>query len=170
VHRAAAPVLVQCVWQRPSDGDRLEDALIALGAQRAEDVALAESLLIVTNGPRDPAPRGPRAGARSATLGRAEIAGRLDALPALRRTMPSVLGVRDLEDLIDPAIGQRSTLDRDSADSLARVFVPTRAYARALVVLNRHHFAVLTGSSGDGQDRDREDGRSCTADRRLGGA
>lgn len=39
----------------------------------------------------------------------------------------------------------RSTLDLRAATELAHVFVATRPYARALDVLERHRFAVLTG-------------------------
>src|SRR5947199_2139281 len=59
--------------------------------------------------------------------------------------MPSVLGLRDLRGLIAAAIDSRSTLDRTAADELARVFVPSGAYPRAVSVLEAHRFAVLTG-------------------------
>ena len=59
--------------------------------------------------------------------------------------MPSVLGLRDLDDLIDAEVSARSSLDVSAARALSEVFVPTRAYRRALGVLDAHRFAVLTG-------------------------
>jgi hypothetical protein len=59
--------------------------------------------------------------------------------------MPSLLGLRPLEELIEPAVERRSSLARDAAGELATVFVPTRAHGRALDVLAEHRFAVLTG-------------------------
>jgi hypothetical protein len=69
----------------------------------------------------------------------------LDARPDVRRRVPFVLGVRPLEELADTDVLARSTLDVDAAAGLARVFVPTTAYRRALTALGRHGFAVLTG-------------------------
>lgn len=59
--------------------------------------------------------------------------------------MPSLLGLRDLDGLVDPTRADRSSLPLEEALALARVFVPTRAYARASELLERHRFAVLTG-------------------------
>ena len=53
--------------------------------------------------------------------------------------------MRDLGELIDPDVAARSSFDRTAATELATVFVPTRAYRRALGVLDAHRFAVLTG-------------------------
>ena len=78
-------------------------------------------------------------------LGRVEIGERLDARPELRRAMPSVLGLRDLDQLLDAEVAARSSLDVAAAHALAAVFVPTRAYRRALGVLDTHRFAVLSG-------------------------
>src|SRR6185503_12786660 len=55
------------------------------------------------------------------------------------------LGVRDVDALIPSGVSDASTGDVAAARDLARVFVPTRAYERTLAVLERHHFAVLTG-------------------------
>jgi conflict system STAND superfamily ATPase len=73
------------------------------------------------------------------------LAAELDARPHVRRRVPFMLGVRPLEELAEPAVLERSTLDVPGAVELARVFVPTRAYRRALEVLAAHGFAVLTG-------------------------
>ena len=67
------------------------------------------------------------------------------ASPRARLRVPSALGVADLDALVSPQAAERSTADIAAAAELARVFVPTRAYAHALAVLERHHFAVLTG-------------------------
>ena len=73
------------------------------------------------------------------------LAVELDARPNVRRRVPFMLGVRPLEELAEPAVLERATLDVPGAAELARVFVPTRAYRRALEVLAAHGFAVLTG-------------------------
>jgi hypothetical protein len=78
-------------------------------------------------------------------LGHAEIGAALDAKPAVRRRVPFVLGVRDAADLMDAGSARRSTIDVEGAVTLARVFVPTRAYLRTLDVLDHHRFAVVTG-------------------------
>jgi hypothetical protein len=78
-------------------------------------------------------------------LGAAEIGSLLDARPDLLLRRPSLLGVCDLGPRLDPQVVADSTLDIDAARSLARVFVPTQAHARAVELLRRHRFAVLTG-------------------------
>ncbi|MGN6167795.1 MAG: hypothetical protein ACTHQQ_06440 [Solirubrobacteraceae bacterium] len=78
-------------------------------------------------------------------VGARELAEILDRDPGLRARMPSVLGLRNLEALIDPGVRGRSSLDVEHAQELARVFWPTRAYERARDVLIRHRFVVLTG-------------------------
>ena len=60
--------------------------------------------------------------------------------------MPSVLGWRDLGQLIDSDVRRRSSLDVGRAQELARVFWSTRAYESARAVLGRHRFVVLTGA------------------------
>jgi Novel STAND NTPase 3 len=151
--RMRAPVLVQCVWLRPDRrGEDLARALAAVPARREEDLAAARSWLVLTNASPSPVDlvraslEHLPAGHPPATLAPpALIAARLEARPELRRTMPVVLGLRDLRGLIDPGLADRSTLDRDAAVALARVFVPTTAYRRALAALAAHSFAVLTG-------------------------
>jgi hypothetical protein len=67
----------------------------------------------------------------------------LDRHPAVRRRVPSLLGVCDLA--IDPEVSARSAWDADAAAALTRVFVPTRAYRTALDTIERHRFCVLSG-------------------------
>jgi hypothetical protein len=149
--RAREPVLVLCAWVRSGRPAGLLASVERLLTKRPEDMALAESLVIMTNVDRtaklETRVRGVLADQRVKlrVLGRGEIGQRLDALPELRRAMPSTLGLRDLDELIDPEVAGRSTLDLPAARALASVFMPTRAYRRALRVLEAHRFAVLTG-------------------------
>jgi hypothetical protein len=78
-------------------------------------------------------------------LGVEELSALIDARADLRRRLPSLLGLRDLGPLLDAGAVGRGSLDVDGACELARVFVPTRAYAQAREVLDRHRFVVLTG-------------------------
>lgn len=84
-------------------------------------------------------------GLRLNVIGAEEICTSLDRHPAIRRELPSILGLRDIEALIDPDVAARATFDVDRAHALARVFWPTRAYAHTLAVLDQHRFVVLTG-------------------------
>jgi hypothetical protein len=82
---------------------------------------------------------------RAVLLGPGWLSGRVDGSALLRRSMPSLLGLGDLDRWLAPGARARSTLDVGAARELSSVFVPTRAYARAIGVLQAHHFAVLTG-------------------------
>jgi len=85
-------------------------------------------------------------GADEVASGAIQILGptRLESLlgrhPVVTRAVPSLLGVRDLS-----ALTASESWDLAAACELARVFVPTRAYGSTLAVLERHHFAVLSG-------------------------
>jgi hypothetical protein len=86
------------------------------GAELARRVtSLPPSAIVLTNAPV--AADTPRL-----VLGAERMRALVDADPRLRLRVPSVLG-----------------------DELGAVFVPTRAYDAAVDVLERHHFAVLTG-------------------------
>ena len=143
------PVLVHCVWIRPgSSSMAVEAAISQLAGRHPEDIALARSYLLLSNVDADPdhlrlAILEPRL--QVAAVGPQALSERIDALPELRLAMPSLLGLRALDGLIDPDVERRSSLDRRDAEALAEVFVPTRAYWRALEGLRRHRFAVLTG-------------------------
>src|SRR3954447_9292740 len=76
-------------------------------------------------------------------IGPEQLTAALDARPHVRRRVPFVLGIRD--DVVDAEALARSSFDVDAAVALAHVFVPTGAYIRALDVLDRHGFAVLSG-------------------------
>ena len=88
-------------------------------------VALGSSAVAVLDGPR--------------------LSAILDGDPLIRRRVPFVLGVRELEGLVDDDVVRRSTLDLAAAHELARVFVTTRAYRSTVDVLERHAFAVVSG-------------------------
>jgi hypothetical protein len=143
--RLAGPTLVAVTWVRPLRRENVAERL----EREAAAAPGAASLLLLTNldlarhevGWIETAVRP----LEVAALGRAELSALVDARPDLRRRVPSVLGVRELSELIANDLVQRSTADLAAARALARVFVPTRAYARALRVLERHRFAVLTG-------------------------
>jgi hypothetical protein len=138
--RLPGPTLVVVAWFRPADtmGRRLR-RLVVTELERAP--ARASSALVLSNSsvPIAAAP------VPLAQLGPERLGALVDADPELRLRLPSVLGIRDLGDLIDEAVSARSSADVAAATELARVFVPTHAYARALDVLRNHHFAVLTG-------------------------
>jgi hypothetical protein len=53
--------------------------------------------------------------------------------------------VRDLADLIGDEVREASTFGISEAQRLARVFVATGPYLRALATLERYAFVVLTG-------------------------
>src|SRR5450755_3395745 len=144
-----APVLVHCAWIRDGGTLGVEAAIAALAHRHPEDFELARSYLLVSN-VEVPASEmqdtDPRWGLSAAlAIGPEALGARIDALPELRLAMPSLLGLGALDGLISSKVGERSSLPRDDAQRLAEVFVPTRAYWRALEVLRRHRFAVLAG-------------------------
>ena len=146
-----APVLVQCAWVREGGRSRLLDRVSTLAFNHPEDFAAARSFVLLTNLALPRRFAGAvayvldRTTVRVRVLGPTELAARVDARPEVRLAMPSVLGLRDLDRLIDSEPSGRSTLDRAAAEDLASVFVPTGAYLRALEILKAHRFAVLTG-------------------------
>ena len=149
--QAPEPVLLVCSWVRTGRPGGLLASVDRMLAERSADIAVAKSLVILTNVERTAKLEtrvrsvlaDPRVKVR--ILGGAEIGRRLDARAELRRAMPSVLGLCDLDRLIDAEVAARSSLDVPAARALAAVFMPTRAYRRALGVLDRHRFAVVSG-------------------------
>jgi len=73
----------------------------------------------------------------------------LDQTPAVTRSFPQLLSIRDLDKLITGALRkdsvERSSAAIDIAKELVPVFAPTSNYERAWSVLRKHHFAVLEG-------------------------
>jgi hypothetical protein len=78
-------------------------------------------------------------------LGRSELARWVDARPDMSRRVPSLLGVRRLDDLVDETVLRASRFDLTAARALAPTFVATGAYRLCCDALARHGFAVLTG-------------------------
>ncbi len=145
-HRLGGTVTVAGLWIRGGERRLSEfvDRVVSVPAERAE------WLLVMTNLDTADAREALRTdplgqGLRVVILGATEISASLDRDPQLRAAMPSVLGLRNLDDLIEPHVRDRSSLDVGRAQELARVFWPTRAYDRARDVLGRHRFVVLTG-------------------------
>jgi hypothetical protein len=139
-------VLVHCVWLAPGSMEPIAAALTQLSVQELEDLRGLRSYVLMANGSavRD-GPRPEIKGLTVEVIDSPALCARIDARPELRLAMPSLLGLRDLEPLIAPDAAASSTLDRGEAERLARVFVPTRAYARAVRTLAEHRFAVVTG-------------------------
>src|SRR5581483_7282414 len=142
--RLEVPVLVAIVWSPPAEEPRRTDDLTAVFEFAALECRVSDcrqrTILALTNYPEPY-----RADGQTVVLAADRLSELLDARPDVRRAAPSVLGLCDLARRVDPDVLSRSTGDVESARALARVFVPTTAYARALDVLDRHRFAVLTG-------------------------
>jgi hypothetical protein len=139
------PVLVHCAWIRSGEVDDLLGAVARAADRRSADLAVAASYVLLTNVEagaylRDVVEQQLGHRLQVTALGPRDLAERVDARAELRREMPSVLGLRDLDGLIDPTIAALSSLDRAAAGELAAVFVPTGAYRRALAVLDAHRF------------------------------
>jgi hypothetical protein len=81
--------------------------------------------------------------------GAEDLSALLDDSPNIRVAFPQLLGLRDLTELLAVVVAkpilERSTLALTRASELAQIFVPSRAYTRALETLSKHSFVVLTG-------------------------
>jgi hypothetical protein len=137
-------VLVQCAWLRPDAPAPVVMALETLATEHPDQLRDLRSYVLMANGDAIHE-RAEVSGLRVDVIDTPTLSARIDARPELRLAMPSLLGVRALDSLIPAAVARRSTLDRGEAERLATVFVPTRAYARAVRTLREHRFAVLTG-------------------------
>src|SRR4051812_1676423 len=115
-------VLVVAAWVRSAG--RLRD--VVERARREWPYAEPAAVLVLTNA--DDAVEA------DSVLGPSELAEIVAARPDLRLRVPSVLGIYDVHAALDAS---RSTFDVGGAAELARVFVPTRAYARAREVVER---------------------------------
>ena len=132
---------------------RLLDLVREGVAERVNRGQPPTSLLVLTNAGQDPLDDAVVAQVLTGLVEREniavartdEISTELEARPSLRRSVPAVLGLGPVESLIDEAVRSRSTCDLDMAAEVARVFVATAPYMRALDVLERHSFSVLTG-------------------------
>jgi hypothetical protein len=132
------PAVVLVLWARTAEAVPRAVAHTLLEWRQAAP----RSLLLLTNlRVADVAAQG----VETVVLGPDELTRIVASSPALRMRVPSLVGIADLDALVETEVRDRSTLDVDGASQLARVFVPTRAYAHALAVVERHRFAVLTG-------------------------
>jgi hypothetical protein len=138
-------VLVQCAWLRPGSVPPVAMALEQLAIECAEELHGLRSYVLMANGEAADHRPGVHELLTVEVVDTPALSARIDARPELRLAMPSLLGVRELDPLIPGTVAQRSTLDRHEAEGLAAVFVPTRAYSRAVRTLREHRFAVLTG-------------------------
>lgn len=141
--RLAGPALVLAVWLREGSTSRTAAERLR---QVVADAAAASplepsSLLLLTNVAA--APELP--GVEVTALGPDELWTLVRERPVLRFRLPFLLGVSELSLLLPEEARAGSTGDLEAAAALARVFVPTRAYARALGVLEEHGFVVLSG-------------------------
>ena len=141
------PVLAVSAW---ATADHPALAALRNNVLRSEtlDGQIPRSLLVLTNrseivraSPGTPPGKPPVV----ASLGPEDLGRLIDHHAELRFRMPSLLGVRDLDGIVPGEALARSTGDIAAAHSLARVFMPTRAYTATLDVLRQRHFAVLTG-------------------------
>jgi hypothetical protein len=144
------PVLVVAAWTRPrrtarsAQRELLGSSLVRIVQDEGRLGTLPRSLLLLTNlDPNGSSP--PIEGLTTRALGPRALSALADRSAEIRRRVPSLLGVRDVDELIPAEVARRSSADHDAARALARVFVPTRAYGDTLAVLRRHRFAVLTG-------------------------
>lgn len=151
--RLDGPVSVAVVWVRndralPERWAEFADRMATLLVE--PELSLEDELLMLTNLDAGDAVLRLQdepflQGRRLALVGAGDIAASLDRHPELRVALPSVLGLRDLDPLIDADVRGRCSFDVEGAQALARVFWPTRAYERARAVLAGHRFVVLTG-------------------------
>ena len=88
-------------------------------------------------------------GEKAISWGADDLSDLLYDLPNLRVAFPQILSVRDFDvfirEMVNHAVVERSLTARLEAESYVSVFVPTKAYDKALETLQRHSFVVLTG-------------------------
>jgi hypothetical protein len=113
----APPVLIRCLW----------------GSGEREPAQGKASVVTFADRVRD----------GDVVYGEAELLDAIRRLPELRFKLPSVLSLEAAPP--DPDALARSNIDIDATRELARVFVATPAWHRAVAVLKAHHFLVLTG-------------------------
>ncbi|MHB1833639.1 MAG: nSTAND3 domain-containing NTPase [Solirubrobacteraceae bacterium] len=140
------PTLIQCAWSRSTLDPAVAPVQRLVREQPAQLEGLRSFLLISDAALEEPLHDPADAGSmRVWVMGAQELSARIDALPRLRLEQPSLLGLRELEPLLDRQATRRSSLHLESAIELAQAFAPTRAHARAVSALDSHNFAVLAG-------------------------
>ena len=115
----APPVLVRCMWCR--------------GPAAEPQPSRFKSVVTFANRPVG----------GDVVYGEQELFEAIRRLPGLRMKLPSVLSLDAAPP--DPDALSRSTVDIEATKELAKVFVPTPAWQRAVAILKAHHFLVLTG-------------------------
>lgn len=87
--------------------------------------------------------------ARMHLLHEPQLEAMITSAPHVRLSFPQILSLRDLSGLLEEVVNRdlknRADILLSDARELAAVFVPTRAYYKAIDTLTRHHFVVLTG-------------------------
>jgi len=83
------------------------------------------------------------------TIGGKDICDMLDSLPHIRTSFPQLLGIRDLNELLN-AVVAKPVLERskgmiEEARELTPIFYPTESYSETIQKLASHNFAVLEG-------------------------
>ena len=134
----AGPTVVACLWSR-TGAIRLPALERVLREWRH---VRPRSLLVLTNAY---APEQTVAGLDVRILDASALTRVVLSSPRLRLRLPSLLGISPEAAVVPEDVRSRSSADIRAALELARVFVPTRAHAATLDVLERFHFAVLTG-------------------------
>lgn len=88
-------------------------------------------------------------GVEAVVQGASDVFGLLDNASSVRLSYPQILGLRDFESILDRIVHgesrNRSELALEQAIELSRVFVRTKAYRKAVSVVEQHSFVVLTG-------------------------
>jgi len=138
----AESTLVVAAWVQPAPADTQLDRLRRAVARVVEDWpgARPRSVLALTNIEASDAVEVGLEVVDATRLTRLVL-----SRPRLRLRLPSLLGICEESALVADAARSRSTADVAAAFALSRVFVPTRAYASTVGVLERFGFAVLTG-------------------------
>jgi hypothetical protein len=118
-HTLAPPVLIRCQWFRDDPVDSPPPHF--------------KSIVTFANRPLP----------GDVVYGEDELREAIRRLPGLRLKLPSILSLDAAPP--DPQALERSTFDIEATRELARVFVPTPAWQRAVAVLKAHNFLVLSG-------------------------
>jgi len=74
-----------------------------------------------------------------------DICSLLDKHKDIRWAYPQLLGIQDIEKLINNELFERSKIIIEEAKEASNIFVPNKAYRRALEILRKYYFAVFEG-------------------------
>lgn len=125
--------IIKGVWTNPSYYTLLSNAPIMASTRKKIRALLGKAL----------------PSAKIITLGGRDICNRLDAHPALRRSFPEIMSLRDLDALLQAVVNgvvlERSRAAIAESRDIVPIFVPTGTYAQAWYILQKHNFVVLDG-------------------------